>query len=204
MRTIRNLRRLGRVASSDDRTPGCGVEPGALDRTADATPPPAPTDVPVVSGANVNTVAVGDPVAIRIPSLDVRSDLIPLGLADDGTIEVPPTAQQAGWFTGSPAPGSPGAAVILGHVDSHTGPGVFHRLQELDPGAEVLVDSSAGVLSFVVSHVQQVPKDEFPSDAVYQSVPEPALRLVTCGGTFDHQSGHYRDNIVVYLTPEVP
>jgi hypothetical protein len=27
-----------------------------------------------------------------------------------------------------------------------------------------------------------------------------ALRLVTCGGTFDRASGHYRDNGIVFAT----
>jgi hypothetical protein len=26
----------------------------------------------------------------------------------------------------------------------------------------------------------------------------PALRLITCGGSFDRSTGHYRDNVVVY------
>jgi hypothetical protein len=34
--------------------------------------------------------------------------------------------------------------------------------------------------------------------AVYGPTPDPELRLVTCGGTFDAASGHYADNVIVY------
>jgi hypothetical protein len=31
-------------------------------------------------------------------------------------------------------------------------------------------------------------------------VPDAELRLITCGGTFDAQTGHYLSNVVVYAT----
>ena len=177
---------------STDVTP----EPGAA--------PAGATSVPVASGANVNATTVGDPVAVSIPSLGVTSSLVGLGLAADGTVQVPASVDQAGWFTGGPKPGQIGAAVILGHVDSHTGPGVFYRLGELAAGAAVIVRTTTGDVRFVTQRIEQVPKDRFPSDAVYSSGPEPDLRLVTCGGNFDRSSGHYEDNVVAFLTPEAP
>jgi hypothetical protein len=39
-----------------------------------------------------------------------------------------------------------------------------------------------------------------PTDAVYYPTLTSALRLVTCGGEFDHSSGHYRSNIIVFAT----
>jgi hypothetical protein len=35
---------------------------------------------------------------------------------------------------------------------------------------------------------------------VYGLSDEVVLRLVTCGGTFDRSSGHYRDNVIVFAT----
>jgi hypothetical protein len=40
----------------------------------------------------------------------------------------------------------------------------------------------------------------FPTISVYGPTPTPQLRLITCGGTFDPQTGHYLSNIVVYAT----
>ena len=89
--------------------------------------------------------------------------------------------------------------MIVGHVDSKRGPGVFWRLHELPVGAVVTVLTTTGPIEFVVESVEQYPKDQFPTQDVYGAVPRPALRLITCGGSFDRSIGHYRDNIVAYL-----
>jgi hypothetical protein len=167
---------------------------------AAATAPPAPV---VRSGAVVSdVVAVGDPLSISIPTIGVDSVLVPAGVLEDGTVAVPPDPSIAGWFTGGPRPGERGPAVIMGHVDSKaSGPGVFYELRDLEVGAVATVETTTGPVRFVVQSVQQYPKDEFPTDLVYGSVPEPSLRLVTCGGSFDRSIGHYRDNIVAFLVP---
>jgi sortase family protein len=53
---------------------------------------------------------------------------------------------------------------------------------------------------FTVQQVEQYPKDRFPTDAVYYPTLTPALRLVTCGGQFDHTTGNYRSNVIVFAT----
>jgi hypothetical protein len=49
-------------------------------------------------------------------------------------------------------------------------------------------------------------KQQFPAQRVYGSHGASALQLVTCGGVFDHQTGSYLSNIVVYtsLTAVIP
>ncbi|MBU1865339.1 MAG: sortase, partial [Actinobacteria bacterium] len=113
-----------------------------------------------------------------------------------------PHYDEAAWFKYSPAPGSVGAAVILGHVDSATGGrSVFFNLGVLRPGDEILVTRADGsVAVFTVDGVRRYPKDEFPSLTVYGDTTHPALRLITCGGEFDRADGHYRDNIVVFAS----
>jgi hypothetical protein len=142
--------------------------------------------------------AVAEPVRLRIPSIGVKTDLQHLGLAADGTIAAPTQWQTAGWYDKGPRPGQPGPAVIVGHVDSRSGPAVFYRLTDLRPGARVLVDRADGTTArFTVTGHQQVAKSQFPVDLVYSPTLETVLRLVTCGGTFDAGTGHYRDNIIV-------
>lgn len=171
------------------------VAPPVTESRAD---PDGPT---VRSGANVNAdETVGEPVSVAIPSIDVRSDLVQLGLEADGSAEVPEDPQLAGWFTGGPRPGDAGPAVIAGHVDTKSGPAVFARLDELVPGDEVEVTTSTGTVRFVADRTEQVPKDDFPTDRVYGPAPGDQLRLITCGGSFDGSIGHYRDNVVVYLS----
>jgi hypothetical protein len=139
------------------------------------------------------------PVRLRIPSIDVDSGLEDLGRAADQSIEVPRQPSSAGWWAGGPRPGQVGPAVILGHVDSKTGPAVFFRLGELGAGAEVLVERTDGTTArFLVTRLARYQKSEFPSELVYYPTLEPELRLVTCGGPFDPSTGHYRDNLVVF------
>ena len=139
------------------------------------------------------------PARLSIPAIGVRSSLVGLGLAGDGSMEVPVDYGRAGWFTEGTLPGETGPAVIAGHVDSKTGPAVFYRLRDLRRGDTIHVDRADGVrLRFVVEERAQYPKASFPSAAVYGPVPWAALRLVTCGGEFDRARGSYRDNVVVY------
>ncbi len=136
----------------------------------------------------------------------MRSDLITVGLNRDGALEVPqpgPDYDKAAWFDGSPRPGAVGPAVIEGHVDSAAnGPSVFYALGELVAGDRIEVTRADGsVVAFVVDEVRIVPKDDFPTFAVYGNTEGPELRLITCGGPFDRRTGHYRDNIIVYGVP---
>lgn len=122
-----------------------------------------------------------------------------LGLQPDGSMEVPPGGFPAGWYTGSPTPGQLGPSIVAGHVDWDGSPGVFYRLRELEQGDDVTVVSQDGnTVRFVVSAVEQYPKDAFPTDKVYGDIDHPGLRLITCGGQFDSDISSYDDNIVVY------
>jgi sortase (surface protein transpeptidase) len=110
----------------------------------------------------------------------------------------------AGWFTGSPRPGAIGSSVIAGHVDSYQGPGIFFRLRLLRPGAAVYVRQADGsVAVFAVTAVHLYRKARFPTESVYGPVPDPELRLITCGGIFDRAAGSYLSNVVVDAV-EVP
>ncbi|MFD5830268.1 class F sortase [Lentzea sp. NPDC060358] len=141
---------------------------------------------------------VPEPVTVRIPSIGVETSLEALGVDSAGALEPPARADKAGWYAGGVAPGDAGPAVIAGHVDSKTGPGVFFRLPELKPGAEVLVERQDGTtLTFVVSSSYSTEKTAFPTAVVYAPTPLSELRLVTCGGDFDRVAGSYRDNVIV-------
>ncbi len=144
------------------------------------------------------------PVSISIPAINVRSDLLQLGLNPDHTVQVPPLSRnsQAGWYRYSPTPGQLGPSVILGHVDSaEYGPGIFFRLGALRQGNLVEVarsDHTVGV--FQIERVVSYPKDHFPTLDVYGNTDHAALRLITCGGKFDFSTRNYESNIVAYAS----
>src|SRR3989442_7571948 len=75
------------------------------------------------------------PIELSIPAIGVRTSLVRLSLNSDGTLQVPTSFSVAGWYALGPSPGQTGAAVIVGHVDSRQGPGVFYGLGELAPGS---------------------------------------------------------------------
>ena len=98
-------------------------------------------------------------------------------------------------------PGQIGPAVVVGHVDSWQGPGVFWRLHELHAGDPVDVPRSDGTTAhLVVDSVESFDKNAFPSERVYRPTSGPTLRLVTCGGAFDRGAHSYVDNIVVFAS----
>lgn len=161
-------------------------------------PPPAALNT-VIPGAPV--VARSTPVSLDIPAIGLQVSLSMLGLNPDGTVQLPTDIQQAGWYQLGPSPGQIGSAVILGHVDSYLGPAVFFKLPTLVSGDQVDVALSDGIMAtFVVDTVVMYPKTVFPTSLVYVPHGYQALQLVTCGGTFDPNTGHYLSNVVVYTS----
>jgi hypothetical protein len=201
---------------------GCGLLPQA----GPPAPPPAaaqglsqttqtgPTSVRTGSVRTDSAVGVRPPASPAGPAL-IRSEprhldiskigvhvpLGRLGLNPDGTVEVPPVErpEQAGWYSRGFTPGERGAAVILGHVDGGGRRGVFYDLGRLRRGDTISVGRADGsAATFVVESVESVAKSSFPSQRVYGPLDHAGLRLVTCGGTFDRQRGHYTNNVIVY------
>jgi Sortase domain len=175
-------------------------QPGITPRPV-AHPGPVPTG-PVVSPPKpVARVYVPRPVYLSIPAIGVRTPLTKLGLTPQGTLQVPSSTSVAGWYTGSPRPGQVGSAIIVGHIDTALGPGVFFRLRLLRPGDRIYVRRAGGKLAvFKVYAEHMYAKSSFPTQRVYGPAPDPELRLITCGGVFDPATGSYLSNVVVYAS----
>ena len=178
---------------------GCGTDspedpsPGSqLPRAAVTGDRPAPRAAPR---------RVTRPRSLRIPAIGVSAPIIPIGLHKDRTIQVPQDFGKAGWYRLGPKPGARGPAVIVGHVDSKTGPAVFYRLRELKRGNRILIRGGGGrTVRFRVNGLERWPKAEFPTRRVYGRTRGSVLRLVTCSGNFDSSSGHYVDNTIVFAS----
>jgi sortase (surface protein transpeptidase) len=145
------------------------------------------------------------PVSVAVPKLGVRSRLVDLRTDPRGALQPPSDPQQAGWYVGSSHPGDPGPTVLAGHVDSRSGPGVFYHLDRLRPGDSIVVGrADRTAVRFVVTRVLRVSKQHFPTALVYLGTRSPSLRLISCGGSFDRSTGHYRDNVIVLASPARP
>jgi Sortase domain len=184
-----------RAAAGSD--PAAAPSPAAPSAPA---PVPAPAALPTPP-ATVEAVALRA-TEVRLPTLDVRSELVGLDVGSDGALQPPDSPDVAGWFVRGAVPGEPGPTVVAGHVDSWVGPGVFSRLDQLAPGDRVEVTRSDGqVFGYRVVTVERHPKNAFPTARVYGPTPGPELRLITCGGDFDRRHRRYLDNIVVTAVP---
>jgi sortase (surface protein transpeptidase) len=166
---------------------------------AEPSPIPAPSGRTVLPASLATAQQAARPVWLSVPAIGVRTSLVDLGLGENGTLQVPSSTAVAGWYTGSPRPGTVGAAVIAGHVDSRSGPGIFFWMRTLHPGDRVYVGRANGTMAvFTVTAVQKFAKDQFPTASVYGPVPDAELRLITCGGVFDRLLGSYLSNVVVF------
>lgn len=144
---------------------------------------------------------VNDPVNIEIPRIGVHTKVIQLGLAADGTVQVPPFdhADEVGWYTQSPVPGDKGPSVLIGHIDSPQGPAVFYRLATLAAADQVRIQRKDGTIAvFKINAVRTVTKSHFPTRSVYGNLKYPGIRLITCGGAYDATEGGYQGNTIAY------
>jgi hypothetical protein len=197
---------------------GCGsthlgpaAQPSAAESpTSSAEPPPSSDESsPEPTPEPIHQVAL--PTAIQIDHIGVLSSLIPLGV-DHGAFQIPPVShpEQAGYYCpavadarcGAPLPGEVGPAAILGHVDGDGKRGVFYRLKELRGGDRIVIErADRSKITYRVTVVEQYPKDNFPFGRVFGNTDQTELRIITCGGTFDHAAHSYDDSIVAFAEP---
>ncbi|MGW1880947.1 class F sortase [Streptomyces sp. NPDC001970] len=144
--------------------------------------------------------AKSKPVRVRIPAAGVDTGPVPeLGLAADGSVEVPSVADadRIGWYGPGVTPGETGPAVLIGHFDTVKGPAVLKDVAKVRVGGEISVARADGsTAAFRVRELEQVSKKAFPTRKVYGDTARPELRLITCGGELT--DGHRPDNIIVY------
>ena len=184
------------------RAPSAATSPPSISATTSPSVTATPTSAgPSAPGQQIGQfVGASAPTRIEIPSIGVTSStFVDLGIAADGTITVPGTADEVGFYTGGPTPGQLGPAVLAAHVDSTKGPGIFYRLGAVKAGDTVKIGRADGsTATFVVDKVASYPKDQFPTEEVYRGdFTQSEIRLVTCGGTFDKVK-HYLDNVIVF------
>jgi hypothetical protein len=171
-------------------------------------PPPQPgaaqafsAGEPSASPRSQRPLPPAPPTRVLIPQLRVDAPLTGLRLDEDGRLEAPPDTDHnlAGWYRDGTPPGATGTAIVAGHVDTATGPAVFHGLGALAKGDTVRIRRADGVTAvFTVDAVEVYPADDFPDDKVYGPASTPQLRLITCGGGFDEKARRYLGNVVVF------
>ena len=173
---------------------------------AEPAPPPPAAAAPTVTTRDAAPTVVPQrpaPVRLAVPALGVDAPVEPVGVRDDGQMDLPDDVDRLGWYRFGPVPGAEGSAVLAGHVDdADQGLGALAPLRDAEPGAQVGVTDAAGTATRwrVVSR-EVIGKQALPVDRLFARTGEPRLVLVTCGGPFLPDVGGYRDNVVVVAEP---
>lgn len=184
---------LARLA---DLVPAAAIpsNPGPL-RPVIAAPGRAGFEPPALESLD-GGIRPAEPARISIPAANVDATIEPVRATRRG-IEVPDVGR-AGWLDAGPRPGEAGRSVVIGHLDSGTGPGIFARLPRVPAGTRIDVTDRRGeVHSYRVVGAAEVDKRDFPNESVYGASANPVLVLITCGGPYEEGRG-YRDNVLVY------
>lgn len=144
------------------------------------------------------TPAGAYPLTLFLPG--VAAHVIPVGLNPDGSMEIPSSVHEVGWYTLTGVlPGAPGSAVLAGHVNSRIqGRGAFAELAQVQIGEEVRLETDQGVQVWMVTDKYNVARSALPIPEIFTLDGAPRLVLVTCGGEFNEEQRSFEDNVVVY------
>ncbi|MFH8217793.1 class F sortase [Streptomyces sp. NPDC018057] len=170
--------------------------PAAIASRAPSAAQPEPS-----TGTDDGALPRSAPTRISIPEISVDAPFTKLSLDASGQLAPPPAddTNLVGWYQGGASPGERGASIVVGHVDTTTGPAVFVGLDALKAGDHVDITREDGIVArFAVDAVDTFSKANFPDAEVYADTPTPELRLITCGGVFNRTSKDYESNVVVF------
>lgn len=122
------------------------------------------------------------PVAIRIPAIQVDTDVEPARIVD-GIMQDPSGPWIVAWYSQTDRLGVPGNAVFAGHLDYYgVGPAVFWRLQELQPGDVIEITGNNGHLyRYRVEWVRSYDTEAAPVAEIVGPTPGESVTLITCG-----------------------
>ena len=192
--------------------------PGAVAPFQAPTPPATPSPTATKKRVPVPTSTVSVPVTGTDPGAagsdegtrptrfvlgDIDVPVQPMGVADDGMMELPATAYAVGWYEygARPADGA-GTTVLAGHVDTKAeGLGPMAALKGVDEGAEITVTAEDGdSRRYEVTEVQVISKARVPLEEIFAREGEAKLVVITCGGPYSRSTG-YRDNVIATARP---
>ncbi|MFC5402814.1 class F sortase [Cohnella soli] len=164
----------------------------------DAAPPPvSPTPSATVKVRETKQQPLL-PDTIWIPSVQIKSKVEPVGVLDNGQMDVPKSPEIVGVLA-SVKPGQPGNAIIAGHVDNYTGPAIFYGLKRLKPGHPIVLSNTSGqYLVFSVVSVETFDTAKAPVERIFGKTDEARLNLITCTGKFDRKKKEHLKRLVVF------
>jgi len=173
-----------------------------------ATPAPSGSAIPIyqadIAAQQASGTRASTPVDLGIAGIGVGAPVEAVGVAQDGTVEIPHNSDHVGWYEFGSAPGDPaGSVVIVGHRDSRTqGRGALYNLGAVALGDQIQVRMSAGnTVTYRIVERRFYAKQGLPWATFFTDHGPPRLTVITCGGAYDPNHGGYQDNLIVTATP---
>jgi hypothetical protein len=182
---------------------------GVLIATAHRTPSASSLDHQVAWPGSQAQPMQGQPghsthtPAITIPGKGT-TQIVAEGIGSDGSLGVPADVHTVGWDVYSAAMDSAaGSTVLDGHVNyAGQGAGFFSDLASMHPGELLAITSPAGITSHWRTTSETVyPKNHGLPASLFSPGGPRQVVLISCGGAFDWNTGHYLSNVVVVAVP---
>jgi hypothetical protein len=184
--------------------------PEGLTLTADGV-----LEIPAAQAVRVDRPTLTGPVApdgrragagarVEIPAVGIDASIgadLTLNASGDW---LPPTYQLGRWDASAALDAEQGTTMLAGHVWVAQSPGVLANLREVSPGNQVvLVDDDGHRQEFLVTAIEEFPRDDLPSWVWGTDTGDRRLVLVTCAGQGIDNGGHrvWSRNLVVEAVP---
>ena len=144
---------------------------------------------------------VASPRTLRIPRIDVDARVVAIRTDKDRVLNPPEDPSVVGWWSDGAAPGEPqGSAVLVGHTVRHHGGGVFDDIGRLTRGDAIKVGGADSSLSYRVTSIDVLSKEELArrAEQVFDQTGPGRLVIITCD---DWDGSSWRSNIVTIAAP---
>ncbi len=146
------------------------------------------------------------PLSVSIPSIGITSVKVTPEGDPNGVLGVPPIQDGWGWWFGGGLPGAGHGAILLdGHVDwAGYGNGPARQIWNVVPGTIAIVHGPSGEQqSYVAVSLQSYLKTALPAIAgqIFSVSGPERLVIVTCGGSFNFQTGSWNSNVIATFVP---
>jgi hypothetical protein len=139
------------------------------------------------------TIAGFRPVSMTVESAGIAAPVEQLEIVD-GIMQDPTGPWVVSWYKETGRLGVPDANIcVAGHVDYwNVGPAVFYNVRNLVEGDAVDMAGEDGkVYRYEVQWVELYDAENAPIQDIVGSTGEQSLTMITCGGEFNYQTGHY-------------
>lgn len=144
------------------------------------------------------------PVRFKIPSINIDATVEYVGVASDGSMDVPKGPSDVAWYKFGSRPGEIGTAVIAGHYGwKDNTRAVFDDLHKLKKGDKIYVEDEKGtIITFVVRESKIYDENANTEDVFGSKDGKSHLNLITCEGAWNETEKGRPNRLVMFTDRE--